>query len=698
MTCYCVVLTALVCLLLAAEASAGAKAEFFVAANGSDAWSGTLAAPNRAKTDGPFATLERARDAVRELKDPKAPATVYVRKGTYFLNDTFVLGPQDTHPVTFDAWKGEKVVISGGRQITGFKPVEVNGKKMLAAQIPEVKDGKWYFTQLFVNDHRRSRTRLPKKDYYRVADLPGLPEGAAWNTGVKEFKFNPGEIDSKWRNLTDVDVISLSLWIESREQIKSVDDATHIAHLNKPSVFWLWDDHNAKRGARYWIENVFEALDTPGQWYLDRPTGTLYYYPYAGEDASKLTVIAPKLQQLVRVGDGLKDDQYLSGIHFKNLRFAHTEPVHPADRGGYSQAAWGVPGAIYFQRALDCSIGNCEISHIGTYGVEVGPGCQLSAWGQPIADKNAKPAKGPGCAGVTIERNRILDMGAGGVKVQPGSEGTVIADNEIGDGGKIFMSAVGVWIGNSGDNTVTHNHIHDLYYTGVSMGWTWGYGETKTKNNIVEFNHIHHVGRGVLSDLGGIYTLGTQPNSFLRNNLIHDSYCNTYGGWGIYTDEGSSQIVIENNVVYNTQTGGFHQHYGKENTIRNNIFAFAKDQQLQRTRMEEHISFFFDHNIVYYDQGELLGSNWKDDDKFKMDYNDYWNASGKPVTFAGATFDDWKKRGHDEHSLITDPLFVDAKKHDFRLKPESPALKLGFKPIDTSTVGPRGPVGPARGQ
>lgn len=689
------VLTSLLCLLLAAEVSAVTKAEFFVATNGSDSWSGKLAAPNKSGTDGPFATIEKARDAIRSLEDPKAQATVHIRKGTYFLNDTFVLGPQDTRPTTYKAYKGERATISGGRPITGFEPVEVNGRKMLAADIPEVKSGQWYFTQLFVNDRRRPRTRLPKKDYYRVTGVPSYKEGDPWSKPTDGFVFKPGEIDANWRNLTDVDIISLTLWIESREQLKSVDAAQNLAHFNKNTVFHMWDDHGAGRGARYWIENVFEALDTPGQWYLDRASGRLYYYPFLGEDATKLKVVAPKLEQLVRVGEGLQDGQYLTGIRFQNLRFAHTEPVHPADRGGYSQAAWGVAGAIYFQRASGCSVSNCEISNIGTYAIDVGPGCQLSKWGQPILDKDAKPDKNASCEGVTIERNKMVDMGAGGVKVQPGSAGTVISDNEIGDGGKIFMSAVGVWIGNSGDNAVRHNHIHHLYYTGVSMGWTWGYGETKTRNNIVEFNHIHHVGRGVLSDLGGIYTLGTQPGSFLRNNLIHDSFCNTYGGWGIYTDEGSTGITIENNVVHNTQTGGFHQHYGKENILRNNVFAFARDHQIQRSREEDHLSFTFERNIVYYDKGALLGSTWQND-KFALDYNTYWDASGRPVTFGKNTFEEWKKRGHDKHSVIADPLFVDVKKRDFRLKPDSPAFKLGFKQIDVSTVGPRGPIGPVK--
>ena len=251
---------------------------------------------------------------------------------------------------------------------------------------------------------------------------------------------------------------------------------------------------------------------------------------------------------------------------------------------------------------------------------------------------------------------------------------------------------MGVIIFQSGTNRVAHNHIHDLFYTAISVGWNWGYQETPCRENIVEFNHLHDIGQGVLSDMGAIYTLGIQKGTVLRNNLIHDVNSFSYGGWGLYPDEGSSHIVLENNVVYRCKSAGFHQHYGRENVVRNNIFAFGAEHQLMRTREEEHLSFILTNNIVYFDSGTLLGSNWKNN-HFTIDYNLYFDArpgaATQPPAFAGATFEDRRKRGHDVHSLVADPLFLAPREFDFRLKGSSPALKLGFKPIELSEVGVR---------
>ena len=186
--------------------------------------------------------------------------------------------------------------------------------------------------------------------------------------------------------------------------------------------------------------------------------------------------------------------------------------------------------------------------------------------------------------------------------------------------------------------------------------------------------------------MGGFYTLGVSPGTRIANNVFHDVYSYSYGGWGMYTDEGSSHITMENNVVYNTKTGGFHQHYGRENVIRNNVLAFSKAGQVIRSREEEHVSFTFERNIVLVDNALPLGGRWTNGN-FKLDSNLYWNTTDEEMDFSEWSFEDWQDEGHDAHSLVADPLFVDVKRYDFRVKPGSPAFKLGFKDIDTSEVG-----------
>ena len=286
---------------------------------------------------------------------------------------------------------------------------------------------------------------------------------------------------------------------------------------------------------------------------------------------------------------------------------------------------------------------------------------------------------------------RILKIGEPKQRQNPPemTSHNVVSDNHIHDIGQVFPAAVGVWVGQSSYNTISHNHIHDTYYTGISVGWTWGYTATQAHHNIIEYNDVHDIGRGWLSDMGGIYTLGVQPGTVIRNNLFHHIESYSYGGWGIYTDEGSSQILIENNVAHHAKSAGFHQHYGQENIVRNNIFAYNREHQVMRSRNEDHVSFTFEQNIVIWNEGDLLGSTWDGDDRYFFDRNLYWDERQGEIRFAKWSFEEWQARGLDTRSMIADPMFVDPHKDHFTLKPVSPAFALGFKAIDLSQVGPR---------
>jgi hypothetical protein len=254
-------------------------------------------------------------------------------------------------------------------------------------------------------------------------------------------------------------------------------------------------------------------------------------------------------------------------------------------------------------------------------------------------------------------------------------------------------------------NVIAHNHIHDLYYTGISCGWVWGYTDNVSRDNRIEYNHIHDLGHGLLNDMGGIYILGVQPGTVIVGNVIHDIVKKNYGGWGIYLDEGSSHITVENNLTYRLSSQCYHQHYGRENRISNNIFAFGKEGVISFTRPEEHISVVFERNIILTDNTPAFVCK-TDLDRVHMisDLNLIWDVAADEPTYAGNgrydntakwdywrkyTTEEWQLRGYDLHSIGADPLFADSGAGNFTLHPDSPAAKLGFVPFDPTLAGIR---------
>lgn len=535
---------------LALATLAGTAADFHVASTGNDADPGTK--------EKPFATPARAMEAVRALVAGglKEEVRVVLHGGTYPLAAPLVFTAADSgsgeHSITYAAAAGEAVVLSGGRPITNWKPA--GGSKWTAA-LPEVKAGRWFFRQLVVNDHRAVRARWPNED--------GVLRIATVGNEVKSFTFNralpPENLGGQ-----DAELVVYENWSVSRARVTSsaerqLETAT--------AVGWIGhgDMTTASPGKPAFLEHTRAGLDQPGEWFLERATGTLTYLAAPGETPAQAVVVAPVLTQLVKIA-GTKN-QPVRNVRFEGLRFEHTDFALPGI--GYSEiqaAHFGPstkqpthvqPVAIECSHAEGIRFERCRLAHLNSSGLGFGPGCRRNAV--------------VGCVIEDIGGNGLMVGWRGTGRLEGGAEGSLDADwadpteapagNEIANCvirrcGADSRGAVGVYVAFSADTHVAHNVIHDQPYTGMSLGYRWNTTPTSQVRSVVEYNHIYDVMK-TLADGGGIYTLGFQPGTVLRGNLIHDVHRSAYahGGApnnGFFIDEGSKGFLFESNVVHAT--------------------------------------------------------------------------------------------------------------------------------------------------
>ena len=710
------------------------RSDVYVAMDGNDSNPGTK--------EKPFATLARARDAVRLIKRASAgPITVLVRGGTYYQEKPLIFGPEDSgtteSPIVYRAYPEEQVTLSAGRRLKSqWKPFRDG---IMMCSVPEVKSKKLYFTQLFVNGKRQIRARYPNYDRHNPlvsgnGYLDVAANNEAWPTN--EFHFDPGTFTQKrWAKPEEavVHIFPRSHWGTLQWEVKDMDWEQHSVKLGwggfqinelvfgkAGTVLGGSDRHGV--AARFFIENVFEELDAPNEWYLEKDAGILYHMPETGLDLEAAVIEVPILNQVVEFrGTQLNPVKHIT---LSGFRIAHTASTFLEEYEAPSLGDWTLyrGGAVFFEGAEECRVESCFLDAVGGNGVF-------------INNYNRR---------ITVSGNRITEAGDSAIclvgserKIQgtnrPLPAENVISNNLIRDCGVFGKQIAGVFISISEKNAISHNLIYSLPRAGICINDGWGGG------HLVESNVIHDTVRET-SDHGPFNSWGRSRHWCIQQSH-NDNYDRTVSHESGYMDDGENFVlaypeadgfvtVIRNNVFQedpqkhtwgiDLDDGSSHYHIynnlcvgmsvklreGDYRTVENNIFIDpASSPGLQQGYERNHDRFV--RNIVVIMSKPERGATDRGDIyevrsppirgaiAQEVDFNTFFSGAGQ---FYAATFDregkrsrytleEWRTLGYDQHSVYSDPLFVDAAKGDYRVRSDSPALKLGFKNFETNSAG-----------
>lgn len=544
-------------LILFLTAHALTAADIHVAPDGDDNAAGTETRPVR--------SLVRARELARSND---GPTRVVLHPGTWRVGEPLMFGPADGG-VTWRAAEADTAVISGGLAITEWA-VDDNGD--WSAPVPSKLKG--VVRELFVNGERRTRARTPDEGYFRI-------EQAAEDKR-SGFRFRAGDV-ADVPDLAQVELVFLHDWSISRVGVRSVDEASSELVTRDPiganarhyAIDWF------EPNPRYFLENSRAYLDQPGEWFHDLDAGRLIYRPLPGETPAETVVVAPLATRLVEVrGEPSRPvrDLHFEGIGFEHCNWQIPEKGYAEGQANYHESRTGesgilreiIPAAIHFELAEDCSLRNLRVRQVGGGGVWFGSRTKRCV----LVDSVVEDVSGNGVL-IGEDSGRSID-GDTWWRVAPeqAATGNRVENCVIRRCGRQFFGAVGVWVGFTQGTAIVRNEIYDLTYTGVSLGWMWNPTPTPNGNNLVAANHIHHVMQ-VHSDGGGIYTLGRQPGTVLRDNLIHDVPVNLGRAEsnGMFLDEGTAEIVVENNAIYGIDKSPLRFHKAEQNIVRNNLLV-----------------------------------------------------------------------------------------------------------------------------
>ena len=680
--------------LIAVPGGPAAGVDIFVAPGGNDARRGTRRRP--------FATLQRARDAARSVPRTE-PVNIWIRGGTYYLDKPLVIGMRDSGtkraPISYRAFPGERPTISGGVRLQLVWRPETEG--VMAAHVPRTAGGGPAIDQLFVDG-------VPQ----RMARFPNFAPKARFFGGTSPEAVAPERV-KKWSRPDGgfLHALHKEKWGSKHYRITGVD------HNGKLTLTGGWQENRAGgwdevfRGGYHpellFVENIYEELDAPGEWFFDRQDSILYLKPAAGVDLAKAEVIAAGLKQLI-VFKG-RIDAPIRYVHFRGLSLRHTarvfmEPYERLLRGDWSIARLA---AVYIEGAEDCSVADCNFEDLGGNGVLISrynrrvtvEGCRFVRLGESAVclvgsrDAVRTPA-------ISYEKTLPRDE----IDLTPGPKSShypancKIHNNLMHTLGQVGKQTAGVLISMSQEITVSHNTIYNVPRAAICINdGCWG-GHVIEHNDA--FNTVIETGdHGPFNSWGRDRYWRTEhnPRAFLDKSLetkrraLLDAWKTTHirgnrfshpGGnsWGIDLDDGSTNYRVynnlclgmgvklregfdrrvENNIIFQG-FGGFHIWFpGCDDVITRNIIVHRKPYQF--IRANPHNARQFDHNLLF-------------------------NRDGMPrITGFGEemTFTEWQDKGFDTHSLAVDPLFVDPEKGDWRVKPESAALTVGFKnfPMD----------------
>ncbi len=625
---------------------------------------------------GPWGSLPGAVENIRRLRRAgrlAGPVELRLAPGTHRLSAPLRLGPEDSG-LAIIGDPGGRTVVSGGLRVESFREERLGGRRAWVAEFPDGWARQLDFRQLWVNGRRRPRARYPKFGYtpegqanvLRMAEVRGMDRPNFLAGADYAFRPRPGDIRD-WAGLHDAEIVALHLWVEERLTHPRLDLATGWVECARQSVFRLTEDMGTQP-ARYYIDNLREALTEPGEWFYAKREGRLVYLPLPGEKPATAEVVVPLATRLVEVAGNRYNQSKVAGdIHgsepVRDVRFEHADwrqpharylehdrldtPVKPLT--GSVQAAATIAAALEFRQAEDCTVEDCRIAHVGAAGIRFGPG--------------ARRCRATG--------NTLEDLGGGGVYVD-GSEldgpahgrtgHCSITDNIIRRAGRVFHSSVGVLIGNAFENVIAHNRIEDLFYSGISVGWSWGYKETVARDNLILNNRIRDVGQGLLSDLGAICVLGVQPGTVIAGNHISGVRLHAYGGWDVYLDEGSSHLLVEGNLVHDVQGPCFNIHFGRGNIVRGNLFIGGAGGIASTDLSEPHTAATFLQNVFIPVEGLVYSGGYAGcpGRSFRCAGNLIGRPQGRPLHFKQVRWSqpgkrpwrEWTAAGHDALSSL----------------------------------------------